>query len=178
MTDTWEKDEKFAAMAAYLPDGTPLPEPKAAEEKPSGDGNPDGEKKELSKSALKKLAKGKVRYVAFGSSISYGDSIAVSHTTNATLYQIANRVRKTRKISQSGASQAKIRKQKLPQRKLPMSIRRPKAKRRICRCYQWTTVTIRRLSRPLGKTGGKLLATTRATPRLPRRSRKMKSLSW
>jgi hypothetical protein len=57
MTDTLEKDEKFAAMAAALPDGTPLPEPKAAEE------NPDGEKKELSKSALKKLAKGKVRSV-------------------------------------------------------------------------------------------------------------------
>jgi hypothetical protein len=48
-------------MAAYLPDGTPLPEPKA-EEKPSEDGNPDGEKK-MSKSQMKKLAKGKVCWI-------------------------------------------------------------------------------------------------------------------
>jgi hypothetical protein len=52
MTDTFEKD-----MAANLPDGTPLPEPKA-EEKPSEDGE-----KTMSKNALKKLAKGKVRCV-------------------------------------------------------------------------------------------------------------------
>mmetsp|Transcript_39234 Transcript_39234/g.57704 ORF Transcript_39234/g.57704 Transcript_39234/m.57704 type:complete len:1096 (+) Transcript_39234:46-3333(+) len=48
MTDTtWELDEKFAAMAAYLPETVPLPEPKK------------DEPKKMSKSALKKLAKGK-----------------------------------------------------------------------------------------------------------------------
>jgi hypothetical protein len=56
MTDTMEKD-----LTATLPDVTPVPEPKAAEAKPSEDGNPDGAPKELSKNALKKLAKGKVR---------------------------------------------------------------------------------------------------------------------
>jgi hypothetical protein len=57
MTDTMEKD-----LTATLPDITPpVPEPIAAEAKPSEDGNPDGEPKELSKNALKKLAKGKVR---------------------------------------------------------------------------------------------------------------------
>jgi hypothetical protein len=147
MTDTWEKDEKFAAMAAYLPDGTPLPEPKAAEEKPkpSEDENPDGEKKELSKSALKKLAKGKVRYVLWLHILCGFCCRCSHHQCNLLLSSRTNRVRKTRKISQNGPSQAKIRKRKLPQRKLPMSIQRPKAKRRTCRCYQWTTVTIRRL---------------------------------
>ena len=50
MTDSWEKDEKFAAVAAYLPDSVPLPGSKA---------NEGGEQK-LSKNQLKKLAKGKV----------------------------------------------------------------------------------------------------------------------
>lgn len=51
MADTGEKDG-----------ATPLPELKV-EEMSIEDGNPDGEKKELSKNALKKLAKGKVCYV-------------------------------------------------------------------------------------------------------------------
>eukprot|EP00592_Proboscia_alata_P007361 CAMPEP_0194354082 /NCGR_PEP_ID=MMETSP0174-20130528/2268_1 /TAXON_ID=216777 /ORGANISM="Proboscia alata, Strain PI-D3" /LENGTH=1086 /DNA_ID=CAMNT_0039122851 /DNA_START=57 /DNA_END=3317 /DNA_ORIENTATION=- len=47
MTDTWESDEKFAAMAAYVkPLDYPMPEPKV-------------EEKKMSKSALKKLAKNK-----------------------------------------------------------------------------------------------------------------------
>lgn len=52
MTDQWQSDEKFAAVAAYLPDSVPLPGSSAA----AGEG---GEKK-LSKNQLKKLAKNKV----------------------------------------------------------------------------------------------------------------------
>ena len=56
MTDQseWQSDEKFAAVAAYLPDSVPLPGSKA------GAGGEGGEKK-LSKNQLKKLAKNKVR---------------------------------------------------------------------------------------------------------------------
>jgi hypothetical protein len=53
---------QFVAMAISLPDGTPLPEPMVVE-KPSEDANPDEEKKPMSKSAMKKLAKGKVRLI-------------------------------------------------------------------------------------------------------------------
>lgn len=45
-------------MAAYLPEGSVLPEPKKEAPKPEG-GEAGGEKK-MSKSALKKLAKTKV----------------------------------------------------------------------------------------------------------------------
>mmetsp|Transcript_24951 Transcript_24951/g.28859 ORF Transcript_24951/g.28859 Transcript_24951/m.28859 type:complete len:1084 (+) Transcript_24951:124-3375(+) len=54
MTDHWKADEKFAALAAYMP-------PSGADSKAPGKGSPavkDGEKK-LSKNAMKKLAKGK-----------------------------------------------------------------------------------------------------------------------
>jgi len=55
MTDQseWQSDEKFAAVAAYLPDSVPLPGSKA-----SAGGGEGGEKK-LSKNQLKKLAKNK-----------------------------------------------------------------------------------------------------------------------
>jgi hypothetical protein len=133
---------QFVAVAAYLPDGTPLPEPKAAEEKPSEDANPDGEKK-MSKSALKKLAKGKVRLIVLLLSL-YLRAILLLLLTPPALPFVTNRARRTRKKGQLGPSQAKRRK-RLRQQNLPMSIRPPKAKRRICRCCQWTTVTIRRL---------------------------------
>lgn len=48
MTDAWESDEKFAAMASYLPNSVPLPAPQK-----------EGADKKLSKNAQKKLAKGK-----------------------------------------------------------------------------------------------------------------------
>jgi hypothetical protein len=131
---------QFAAMA--ISDVTPLPEPKA-EEKPSEDENPDGEKK-MSKSQMKKLAKGKVRLVVLPVYL-YLMAILLLLLTPPAQPFVANRARRTRKISQRGPSQAKRRKEKLPQRNLRISIRHPKAKRKICRCYQWTTVTIRRL---------------------------------
>jgi len=70
MTDTWEQDEKFAALAAYLPEGTPLPVPAPPAEVPGGaapDAKPEpaaaapaeGGEKKLSKNQLKKQAKGK-----------------------------------------------------------------------------------------------------------------------
>lgn len=46
METTWETDEKFVAMACYVPDSMELPKPKEPEKK-------------MSKSQLKKLAKGK-----------------------------------------------------------------------------------------------------------------------
>mmetsp|Transcript_28665 Transcript_28665/g.43308 ORF Transcript_28665/g.43308 Transcript_28665/m.43308 type:complete len:1084 (+) Transcript_28665:140-3391(+) len=47
MTETWESDEKFVAMAAYIPDVIELPKAKQTDTK------------KLSKNQLKKLAKGK-----------------------------------------------------------------------------------------------------------------------
>lgn len=48
MEETWESDEKFVAMASYVPDGVDLPKPKITEKT-----------EKLSKNQLKKLAKGK-----------------------------------------------------------------------------------------------------------------------
>lgn len=83
MTNAWEQDEKFAALAAYLPQGTPLPTPRInfslalaetskleAKEAVEGEANEEakapcensggsGEGEKLSKNQLKKLAKGK-----------------------------------------------------------------------------------------------------------------------
>lgn len=54
MTDNWESDEKFAALAAYRGAA-------AATGGSSADAGGEGGEKKLSKNALKKLAKGKVR---------------------------------------------------------------------------------------------------------------------
>jgi len=54
MTDNWESDEKFAALAAYR--GAAV-----AAGGSSADAGGEGGEKKLSKNALKKLAKGKVR---------------------------------------------------------------------------------------------------------------------
>ena len=53
MTDTWESDEKFAALAAYRGAA-------AATGGSTADAGGEGGEKKLSKNALKKLAKGKV----------------------------------------------------------------------------------------------------------------------
>ncbi len=54
MTDTWESDEKFAALAAYRGAAS-------ATGGSTADAGGEGGEKKLSKNALKKLAKGKVR---------------------------------------------------------------------------------------------------------------------
>jgi hypothetical protein len=111
-------------------------------------GRKSGWRKEDVEERYEEVGKGKGTFdcaMNSGMAISYVDFAGVAHTTSATLCGQHNRARRTRKISQSGPSRAKRRKEKLPQRNLPISIRHPKAKRKICRSYQWTTVTIRRL---------------------------------